>query len=359
MRVLSIAVVGLLVLAVAFCLWAASAVFIPIAFAVLLSYAVQPVQRLLARRLPGTVAAAVVVLAMLASGAWAVYGLRSQVSDLVASLPDAFQRVSVILREPGKGEWQAVSQVRQAARKIEEASATATQAPPAPRGVTRVQVEAPPFSFTDLLWRNTGGAITFAGQVLVVIVLVFYFLAADDLFKRKLVKIAGTRLAEKRLTVEILNDIERHIGRYLAARLLISVIVCIATAAAFWALDMPQPAAWGIVAGVLNVVPFVGPTVVTIAASIAAFLHSGSPSHAVAVLVVEGGINTVEGFVLTPVLMGKAGRMSGAAVFIALTVWGFLWGLAGLLLAVPITMAVKVLCDRVDALAPIGELLGD
>jgi predicted PurR-regulated permease PerM len=221
-----------------------------------------------------------------------------------------------------------------------------------------VQVETSPLSFTDLMWRSTGGAITFAGQSLVVGMLVFYFLAADDLFKRKFVKIAGT-LSEKRLTVEILNDIERHIARYLAARFLISVIVAVATALTFWWLGMSQPAVWGLIAGILNVIPYVGPTVVTLAATVAAFLQFGSAEHAFWVGITETGINVLEGFVLTPVLMGKAGRMNGAAVFISLTIWGFLWGLWGLLLGVPLTMALKVLCDRVEALSPVAELLGE
>ena len=353
---LTAAVVGLLVIFAAAALWAARVVFIPIALAILLSYAVHPMQRLLTRLgVPTVIAAALVMFTLVGGTACAIYGMRSQVTAFAGELPDAFRRISTLVSRPGHG---ALSQVRDAAKELERASANATQAPPAPRGVTRVQVETTPLSFRDLMWKGTGGAVTFAGQVLVVIVLVFYFLAADNLFKRKLVRIAGT-LSEKRLTVEILNDIEQHIARYLAARFLVSVIVAVATALTFWALGMSQPAVWGVIAGVLNVIPYVGPTSVTLAAAVAAFLQFGSLEHAFWVGAAETAIGVLEGFVLTPVLMGKAGRMNGAAVFIALTIWGFLWGLWGLLLGVPLTMAIKVLCERVEALAPVAELLGE
>ncbi len=353
---LTMASVGLFVIFSFAVLWAASVVFIPIALAVLLSYAMHPIQRSLTRAgLPSAMAAAVVMFTLVGATGTAVYGVRGQVTAFVDELPDAFRRVSSLVSRPGDG---AISRVREAAKELERASADATQAPPAPRGVTRVQVETTPLSFTDLMWKSTGGAITFAGQALVVVVLVFYFLAADDLFKRKFVRIADT-FSDKRLTVEILNDIERHIARYLAARLLISIIVATATTVAFWWLGMSQPAAWGIIAGILNIIPYVGPTAVTFAAMVAGFLQSGSVEHAVWIGVAETAIGVTEGFVITPVLMGRAGRMNGAAVFISLTIWGFLWGLWGLLLAVPLTMALKVVCDRVEALAPVAELLGE
>ena len=353
---LTVATVGLFVIFAAAALWAAREVFIPIALAILLSYAVSPLQRVLARTgLPNPLAAALVVFVLIGGSACSVYAVRSEVSSFVASVPEAFRQLSALVSRPGDG---ALSQMREAAKQLEQASANATQVPPAPRGVTRVQVETTPLSFTDLMWRSTAGAIMFAGQALVVIVLLFYFLAADDFFKRKLVKIAGT-LSEKRLTVEILNDIEAHIGRYLAARLLISVIVAVATSAAFWCLGMSQPAVWGLLAGLLNVVPYVGPIVVTLAAATVAFLQAGSAAHAFWIGAAETVISMFEGFLITPMLMGRAMRMNGAAVFVALTIWGFLWGLWGLLLGVPLTMALKVVCERVDVLSPLADLLGE
>jgi predicted PurR-regulated permease PerM len=251
-----------------------------------------------------------------------------------------------------------MSQVRRAAQEIEKASSSATP-PPTPPGVQRVQVESPTLDAESLLWKGTGSAMTLAGQAVVVVVLTFYFLASGDLYKRKLVHIVGTTLSEKRLTVEILNEIELQFGRYLVVRVEISLIVGVATWLAFWALGMPSPGVWGVAAGILNVVPYLGPTAVASSAAIAGFVHAGTITFAVTVGLAASAIAAAEGFILTPTLMGRAGRMNGVAVFIALTVWGFLWGICGLLLAVPITMAIKVICDHVAELQGISELLAE
>jgi predicted PurR-regulated permease PerM len=282
--------------------------------------------------------------------------MRSQANAFVNRLPEIARRIRTELRG-GSGPSSAVSQVEQAAH---EFAGTTVTAEPSPKpGVTRIQVEETPFSVRQMIWRSTGGLFALAGQALVVVVLTFYFLASGDLYKRKLVKIVGTRMAEKRLTVEILNDIERHVARYLAVRVLISAIVAIATWLAFWPLGMPEPAIWGIAAGVLNVIPYLGPISFTATATLVAFLQFDSVSHALLVGASAGAISAAEGFGFTPVLMGRAGRMNGAAVFIALTCWGFLWGLWGLLLAVPMTMAIKVICDHVDGLNDVSEILSE
>ena len=122
---------------------------------------------------------------------------------------------------------------------------------------------------------------------------------------------------------------------------------------------MPAAGVWAVAAGVLNVIPYLGPTAIALSAAVVGFLHFGTIDKAIIVGLTCTGIASAEGFVITPVLMGRAGRMNGAAVFIALTIWGFLWGIWGLLLAVPLTMAIKVLCDHVEELHGVGELLGE
>ncbi len=347
----------LVVIAVAATLWAAQELFIPIVFALLLSYALDPWQRFLKRRgLPAALAAAIIVFATLAGIVGTGYALRYQANAFIASLPDTARQIREAMKGSDGKAPAAVTQVQEAAKEIQRASVE-SEAAPAPPGVTRVQVEAQPFSGTDLIWKSGGGALLIAGQALAVIVLVFYFLASGDLYKRRLVKMAGRTLTEKRVTVEILDDIERHIARYLAARLAVSTIVTVATTAVFWWLGMPQPGVWGIVAGLLNVVPYVGPAAFTAGASLAAFLHFGTAAHAFIIGAASTAIATIEGFLITPVIMGKAGGMNGLAVFLSLTVWGFLWGFWGMLLAVPLTMAMKVLAEHLEELNGLGEFL--
>jgi predicted PurR-regulated permease PerM len=351
------ALIGVFGLLLCAALWAAQAVFIPIVLALLVSYALQPLHRLFLRAgLPAVVSAVLTIAVTAVAIGGPVYAMRSQASEFVNRLPEVARRIRTEF-SGGPGAPSAVSQVEQAAHEF--AGTTVTTEPSRQPGVTRIQVEPTPFSVRQMLWRSTGGLFTLAGQGFVVVVLTFYFLASDDLYKRKLVKIIGTRMSEKRLTVEILNDIERHVARYLAVRVLISAIVAVATWLAFWALGMPEPAIWGIAAGVLNVIPYLGPISFTATATTVAFLRFDSLPQALLVGAAAALISAAEGFGLTPVLMGRAGRMNGAAVFIALTCWGFLWGLWGLLLAVPMTMAIKVICDHVDGLNDVSELLSE
>jgi len=356
-KVAVFALVGLFALGLCMALWAAQAIFIPIVLALLVSYALQPLHRLFRRLgLPDMLAAALSILLTMGVIGGAAFAMRAQADAFIERLPDVARRVRAELRD-GSSATSAVTHVEQAAHEITAGSPEPS--PPGQRGVTRIQVEPTPFSLRQVLWRSTGGLFAMAGQTLVVIVLTFYFLASGDLYKRKLVKIVGTRMAEKRLTVEILNDIERHVARYLAVRVLISAIVAAATWLSFWGLGMSEPAVWGIAAGLLNVIPYLGPISITATATIVAFVHFDSVSHALLVGAVAGGIGMAEGFGITPVLMGRAGRMNGAAVFIALTCWGFLWGLWGLLLAIPMTMAIKVICDHVDGLSDVSEILSE
>ncbi len=349
--------ITLVVLAVAVTLWAAQELFIPIVFALLLSYALDPWQRFLRRRrVPAALAAAIVVLTTLAAIGATGWALRSQADAFIASLPATARQVRQAVQGSSGKPPAAVAQMQEAAKEIQRASAPASTSD-APPGVTRVQVEAQPFSGADLIWKSGGGALLIAGQALAVVVLVFYFLASGDLYKRRLVKIAGRTLTQKRVTVEILDDIERQIARYLAARLAVSTVVTVATTAAFWWLGMPQPGVWGIVAGLLNVIPYVGPAAFTVGASLAAFVHFGTAAHAVLIGAASTAIGTVEGFLITPIIMGRAGGMNGLAVFLSLTLWGFLWGFWGMLLAVPLTMAMKVLAEHLEELNGLGEFL--
>jgi predicted PurR-regulated permease PerM len=244
-----------------------------------------------------------------------------------------------------------VAKVQEAARELE----AATQNKP-PKGVTPVRVEGTTFKWSDWLWQGSNGVAKFAAQMFVVLFLVFYMLIAGDMYKRKLVRIAPT-LSNKKLTVQILAEIDRQIERFLMARLLISAIIGVAVWMSFRVIGIEEPGLWGVLAAVLFAIPIVGPTVVVIGAFIAGFLQFGSAAMggvaAAACLV----IGLLEGNILTPLLMSRAGEMNAVAVFVSLIFWGWLWGVWGLLLAVPITAALKAVCDRVEEYSAFAELL--
>jgi predicted PurR-regulated permease PerM len=248
--------------------------------------------------------------------------------------------------------------VQKAAAQLEQAAKEASPATPTARGVQRVVIEKPAFDLRDYLWSGTLGLASLIGQVTVVTFLTYFLLLSGDTFRRKLVKITGRTLSDKKITVQALDEIHGQIQRYLLVQLFASVLVGVTTAVVFWALGLEHAAVWGFAAAILNLVPYIGSVMVTGAAGLVAFLQFGSVNMALAVAGVSLLINTFEGNLLVPWLTSRAGRMNPVAVFIGVLGWGWLWGVWGLLLGIPIMMVVKAVCDRVDDLKPIGELLG-
>jgi predicted PurR-regulated permease PerM len=259
-------------------------------------------------------------------------------------------------KKPGGGP---VQKVEQAASTIENAATEMTRPAPAARGVTKVQVEQPPFRASDLIVSGSMGMLELAAQAVVVFFLALYLLASGDLFKRKLVTLAGPTLSEKKLIVRVLNAVDRQVEAFLLLRLVISVIVAVATWLGLALIGLDQAGLWGVLAGALNVVPYLGPTVVTIGIAVAGFLQFGNLQMALVAGAVSVIVGVLEGYLLTPWLTSRAARMNAVAVFLGLLFWGWVWGLAGLLLAVPLVMVIKSVCDRVEELRPIGELLGE
>ena len=229
--------------------------------------------------------------------------------------------------------------------------------PISPTGVTSVRIEEPTFRWSEYFWQGSRGAVEFGGQLFVMLCLVYYLLASGDLYKRKLVRIVGPSLAQKRITVQILEEIDRQIERFLLARLFTNVVVGVFVWIAFRMLGLREAGIWGVVAAVLFVVPYVGPAVVTLGAAVAGFVQFGSLSMAGAAGGLALLIAAIEGNVLAPWLMSRAGRMNGVAVFVSLLFWGWIWGTWGLLLAVPIMAAAKAVCERIDDLSSYAELL--
>ena len=349
----------LAVLGVLFALKWASAVFIPLMIGVMFSYALAPIVRRLAQwRIPRAVSAGVLLLSLLGGASAMVYSLADDANQLIESLPQAAQK----LREAMTTQRPAVNpidKVQKAAKEIErvaEGSASPGQA--APRGVTRVQVEKPQFNIRDYLWTGTIGLVALLGQVAIVFFLTFFILASGDSLRRKMVRIAGPGFTQKRTTVQAMDEITAQIQRYLLVQVFTSALVGVLTWLVFWWLGVQHAAVWGLLAGALNFIPYLGAIVVTGGAALVGFLQFGTIGMALAIGGASLVIQSLEGYGLTPWLTSRAGRMSPVAIFIAVLFWGWLWGGWGLILGVPILMVIKTVCDRIDELKPVGELLG-
>lgn len=353
----SASLVVVAVLGSIFALHWAQAVFIPLMLSLILTYALSPlVDRLERWHLPRALGAAVILLGIGGAFGWTGYSLSGSAAELVDSLPVAAQKLRLAATRGPRDNASALDTVQKAAAQLEQAAAAA---PALRRGVQRVIVERPPFNVRDYLWSGTVGLIAAAGQLTLVAFLTFFALSSGNTFRRKLVKITGHSLEKKKITVHVLDDVTSHIERYLLVQIGSSMLVGVVTGLAFWALGLENAAVWGILAAVTNLIPYVGSVIVMGASALVAFLQFNGVEMALIIGGTSLLIHTLVGNLLVPWLTSRTSRMNPVAVFIGVIFWGWIWGIWGLLLGIPIMMIVKSICDRVDDLQPIGELLGD
>ncbi len=351
----------LAVLAVIYVLHWAAAVLIPLMLGVMISYALSsPVDLMHKWRIPRAIGAAVLLLCIVGGSGSLMYSLSDDAARMIETLPDAAYKIRLARLKERKTSEGAMANVQKAATQLERAaSETGAPAPAAPSGVTRVQIEKPKLNVKDYLWMGTKGALVFAGQLTMVLFLAYFMLVSGDTFRRKLVKMTGPAFSKKKITLRVLDEITDQIQRYLLVQIFTSILVGVVTWLAFLWVGLEHAAIWGIAAGVFNTMPYLGPVIVTGGTALVAFLQFGTISMTVLVAGVSLVITSLEGYLLTPWLTGRAGRMSPVVIFVSVLFWGWLWGVWGLLLGVPIIMIIKAVCDRVEDLKPIGELLGD
>jgi predicted PurR-regulated permease PerM len=349
----------LAILASLFVLQWAKAVLIPIMLSVLFSYAFSPlVNSMELRRVPRWLSSAALLLTILGAIGSGAYLLRLEASQLVEALPAAAQKLGQALKTRSGKSDSALETVQKAASQIEQATRDSAAVTGPNRGATRVVIEAQRFNIKTYLWPGTLGLLTLVGQITVVVFLTYFLMLSGDTFRRKLLKLAGPGLSRKKITLQALHEITWQIQRYLQVQLLTSALVGMLTGLALLALGLENAAVWGVAAGVLNLAPYVGALITAAASALVGFLQFGSINMALAVGAVSILIHALVGNLLTPWLTSRASRLSPVAVFIGLLVWGWLWGVWGLLLGIPILMIIKSVCDRIEGLKPIGEFLG-
>jgi predicted PurR-regulated permease PerM len=356
----SLALTVLAVIASIVILQYAQVVIIPIVLGVLISHALEPLVAGLERlKVMRPIAAALVLTAVVGAGGTMLYQLRYQATEIIEQLPEAARRLRRIMEGDGrKSGPSAIEQVQKAATELERA-ANAAAPVQAAGNPPRVQVADPPIRVTQyVVW---GSLSLFAGamQAVMILFLSFFLLASGDLYRRKLVKIAGPSLEKKKVTLQILRDIDYQIEQFLIVQLFTSVLVGVATWLALRWIGFEQAAFWGLLAGIFNSIPYFGPVIVTGTIAIVAFLQFGEIRPILVSAGAAFAITSLEGMLLTPYLTSRAAQMNAVAVFVGLLFWGWVWGIWGTLLAVPMLMVVKAVCDRVEDLQPVGELLGD
>ncbi len=337
----------------------AQAVIIPVVLSTLIFYVLDPlVDRLEKIRVHRAIGAAVILLTLILGTGYSLYQLRDDALDVVEELPRAAQQIRSTLRAGRTRAPTPIDKLQEAAKEIDKTAAEAAGPQERdPAGIQRVQV-VQPFRATDYLMWGSAGAMALGAQAVMILFLSYFLLVADDLYKRKLVKIMPT-LSKKRITVQIVDEIGNQIERFMLVQVFTSLVVAAATTVALWWVGLNQPVVWGLTAGVLNSIPYFGPIVVSGALTLVAYMQFGTFEMALSVAAIALVITTLEGWLLTPTLMGRAASINPAAIFIGIIFWSWVWGVWGLVLAVPMLMMMKAVCDRIEELQPIGELLGE
>jgi predicted PurR-regulated permease PerM len=316
-----------------------------VVLAVLLKFVFEPIVRSLRRiGIQPPVSAALIVFALLGTLTAGLLWLREPAADWVNRLPEALERLERTLasmRGP-------VDQLTEAAEQVEALAGmddgSAEQQP--------AEAAIPPLGQLVLvgLWNLVASAS-------IVLVLLYFLLASGDFFLGKVVKVLP-RLTDKKRAVEVARQIEEDVSRHLFTITLINLSLGGLITAALALIGMPNPMLWGLLSALLNFIPYLGPLIGAAIVGTAAFLHFEDPAEVTLVVGIFVVVTSLEGTLITPLVLGKRLALNPVAVFLNLFFWGWIWGTVGALIAVPMLVAFKALCDRVEPLAPVAEFLG-
>jgi len=357
----SVALTVLAVLGAVCALYFAQTFFVSLLLGILIAYTLNPLVVHLERiRVPRAAATIVVMASVITALGFGAYSLRGQVQTIIEQLPEAARTLSTALARVRTNSAGNIQKMQSAAAEVEKATTQAAGGPAAPKqAATHVVVEPAGFRFANLLLTGSLGAVGMLGQTIMVLFLTFFLLLGGDTFKRKLVRLTGPSLSSKKITVQILDDINDSIQKYLFMLLLTNALVAVLAWIAFRWIGLENAGAWAVASGLLHVIPYLGPGVTAGAIAMAAFMQFESFPMAFLVSGMSLAIATLVGTFVTTWMTGRIAKMNAAAVFISLLFWGWLWGIWGMLLSIPIVVIAKVVSAHVEQLQPVAELLGE
>ena len=361
LQVRNVALLIIATVAVIFTLEWAQSFIITVLLGALLAYALNPlVIRLESIKVHRVIGSSLIIIALVAGIISSGYALRGQVQSIISILPEAAIKLTSGMAVKRGDPLSNMQKVQIAANQVETAtSSVENNIKTKKKQVMRVVVEEPKFKIGDFLWRGSLGVFGFIAEAITMIFLAYFFLLSGDTFKRKLVKITGPSLTQKKITVNILMDINSSIQGYMFMLLITNVIVGVLSWAAFRALGLENAGAWAVAAGFLHIVPYFGPIATAAATGMAAYMQFNSLLMALFVAGASIVIATLIGVFITTWMTGRIAKMNSAAVFIALIFFSWLWGLWGMLLGIPVIVILKVICEHIEHLQPIAELLGE
>jgi predicted PurR-regulated permease PerM len=335
---------GILILLTMGFLYVARDFLLPVSIAFLFAIVLNPVVRWLRRRgIPAPATATAFVLLLLVGFVTVGYLLSGPVTAIVADAP----RISAEIQEKFAVLRRPIEAINRASAQIEAIVSPA-------EGEQRVVVKEASGLALGYLATDAGQRLAAIGLSLV---LLLFVLASGDLFQEKLIKVLPT-LSDKKRALRIARDIEKEVSRYLFTVTSINIGVGTVVGVAFWIIGMPSPLLWGLATALANFLPYVGPAIVAVAAfgiGVVAFDTIGQSLLPPLVFLV---VATIEGQIVTPMIVGQRHALNAVVILVSIAFWGWIWGIIGALIAVPMLVTAKVFADHVDGFRPFGEFLG-
>ena len=343
----STALLVLAVLAVGYTLWATQDLILPVLLAMFFALIGNPIIRLLQRlRIPRFIGA----LAVLCSGIALVILLGQQLvqpaGEWVREAPRELRSLTPKLQKLTKPVQEANKAAENIARVAGGESTTGKQVQ-----VVKTEVNDP--------YKSLTATPMLVASVLAVVLLTFFFMVYGQDLQRNAIALLPDR-QKKRVTVEILHAIETEVSRYVLTISVINAVVGLVFAAClyfFLGLPLDEALLWGTMAAILNFAPYVGPLIGIVAMLLMGFSSYDEPLRALVPAAIYLGLHTLEGQIVTPIVLGKRMALSPLVLILALMVFGWLWGIVGLLLAVPLLVCVKIVLTKVEGLDGWARLL--
>ena len=342
--VVPVAVVGLFLLGLVAFLYFAKFFVMPIVLALFLTFLLKPVVGALARlRIPEVLGATIVIAVFLALISFAATQLLPPAAQWTAKAPETLERA----RERFRMVLRRAERLSRAAAQVQDMAKSTTD-----ETTQKVEVKPPPVLMNAVFTYTK----SFAASSIETFVLLFFMLASGDLFLQKLVRILPT-LRDKKSAVAIANEVQQSISAFLFTITLINALLGLLVGLAAFFVGLPNPVLWGVLAGVLNFIPYFGPITGVVVLLIAGFITFDSSPRAIVPCVIYLGLHAVESNFITPMILGRRLTLNPLVIFISLMFWTWLWGISGALLSIPMLMMLKILCDHFKPLSPVGELL--
>lgn len=371
-----IALIILATIAIIFALQWAKAFFIPIVFSIFVAYTLNPIVLWLERiKLPRALGVVIVMTALLAGTAGVAASLYNEMDSISNELPLVTYKIKRAMRSFHGGQTGTIEKLRNMAEELKEAALpdkpTASESSPtalvgeagqkgsiADKPPPTVVIQQPEKNSNDWLVAGSMGAASFVGQLIMVLFMVFFALLSGDLFKRKLIKLTPS-LSNKKVAVHILDDINSSIQKYMFMLFVTNTMLGLLTWMVLMAIGLDNPGAWAVVTALLHIIPYFGVILTAGTIGLAAFIQFESFSMMLLAVVSVFALSTLIGMVITTWMTGRIAKMNPTAVFVALLFGGWLWGVWGLLLCVPMVVLVRVVANRIDEMSTVAELLSE